>query len=100
MNFDEKSTTELKQLSKLIITNVIINKSGKTFFVIKDAPLTKTKVSSALQSMKEEQYFEYVTLACEDGHQIEAHKLILTASSRLFSISLKKEKYPHTFIFM
>ena len=50
--------------------------------------------------MREEHYFDYVTLACDDGHQIEAHKLILTASSPLFSISLKKEKYPHTLIYM
>ena len=28
--------------------------------------------------------FAHVTLACEDGHQIEAHKVILAASSPFF----------------
>ena len=50
--------------------------------------------------MREEQYFADVTLACENVHQIDSHKVILTASSPLFSNLLKKTKYPHTLIYM
>ena len=57
-------------------------------------------VSSVLQTMRVKQYFADVTLACENGHQIDSHKVILTASRPLFSNLLKKTKYPHTLICM
>ena len=41
-----------------------------------------------------------MTLACEDGQQIEAHKVILAASSPFFKNLLKKNKHPHPLIFM
>ena len=41
-----------------------------------------------------------VTLVCEDGHQIEAHKVILAASSPFFETILKKNKHSHPLIFM
>ena len=44
--------------------------------------------------------FVDVTLACEDGHQIEAHKVILAASSPFFETILKKNKHSHPLIFM
>ena len=57
-------------------------------------------VSAVLQTIREEQYFADVTLACENCQQIDSHKFILTASSPLFSNLLKQTKYPHTFIYM
>ena len=56
--------------------------------------------STVLQTIREEQYFADVTLACENGHQIDSHKVILTASRPLFSNLLKKTKYPHTLIYV
>ena len=41
-----------------------------------------------------------VTLVREDGHQIEAHKVILAASSPFFETVLKKNKHSHPLIFM
>ena len=44
--------------------------------------------------------FTDVTLACEDGQQINTHKLILIASSPFFMNLLKKNKHSHPFVFM
>ena len=44
--------------------------------------------------------FADVTLACEDGKQIEAHKVILAASSPFFQRILKGNKHSHPLIFM
>jgi len=41
-----------------------------------------------------------VTLACEDGQQIEAHKVILAASSPFFKKILARNKHPHPLIFI
>jgi len=42
--------------------------------------------------------FTDVTLACEDGQQVEAHKVIL-ASYSLFFLNLE-EKHSHPMIYM
>ena len=57
-------------------------------------------VNSAFACMRGENDFADVTLACEDGHQIEAHKVILAASSPFFQNLLKKNKHPHPLIYM
>ena len=41
-----------------------------------------------------------MTLACEDGHQIEAHKVILASSCPFFKNLLSKNKHPHPMIYM
>ena len=41
-----------------------------------------------------------VTLACEDGKQVEAHKVILASSSPFFHNFLKRNKHPHPLIYM
>ena len=41
-----------------------------------------------------------VTLACEDGQQVEAHKVILASSSPFFQNLLRKNKHPHPLIYM
>ena len=41
-----------------------------------------------------------VTLACEDGQQVEVHKLVLASSSPVFLDILKRNKHPHPLIFM
>ena len=51
-------------------------------------------------SLREDHEFADVTLACEDGQQIEGHKLILAASSPFFQNLLKRNKHPHPLIYM
>ena len=41
-------------------------------------------IKSAFGSLREDIDFTDVTLACEDGQQVEAHKVILAASSPFF----------------
>ena len=57
-------------------------------------------VKKAFGNLRESTDFADVTLACEDGHQIEAHKVILAASSPFFQNILKNSKHSHPLIFM
>ena len=41
-----------------------------------------------------------MTLACEDGQQVEAHKVILAASSPFFQNLLQKNTHSHPLIYM
>ena len=56
--------------------------------------------SSAFGSLRNDRDFADVTLACEDGHQVEAHKVILASSSPFFQNLLRKNKHPHPLIYM
>ena len=44
----------------------------------------KKNISSAFGDLRHENEFTDVTLACEDGQQMEAHKAVLIASSPFF----------------
>ena len=57
-------------------------------------------IRSTFVSLREDTDFTDVTLACEDGKQVEAHKVILVASSPVFTNLLKKNKHNHPFIYM
>ena len=57
-------------------------------------------LKGAFGSLRENTDFADVTLACEDGDQIEAHKVILAASSPLFQEILKRNKHSHPLIYM
>ena len=57
-------------------------------------------VRKSLEHLRTTTDFADVTLACEDGHQIEAHKIILAASSQFFQNILKTNKHSHPLIFM
>ena len=57
-------------------------------------------VNSAFGNLREDNEFADVTLACEDGQQIEAHKVILAASSPFFQNLLKRNKHPHLLVYM
>ena len=41
-----------------------------------------------------------MTLACEDGQQVEAHKVVLVSSSPFFKNLLQRNKHTHPLIFM
>ena len=50
--------------------------------------------------MREDKNLTDVTLACEDGKQVEAHKVILAASSPFFKDILMRNKHTHPWIYM
>ena len=52
-------------------------------------------VLTAFRSLRGENDFADVTLACEDGKQVEAHKVILAASSPFFKNLLKRNTQSH-----
>ena len=57
-------------------------------------------LSLAFKGFRNDQDFADVTLACEDGTQIEVHKFVLASSSPFFMEMLKKNKHPHPLIYM
>ena len=57
-------------------------------------------VNTAFGNLRDDKEFADVTLACEDGQQVEAHKVILAASSPFFQNVLTKNKHPHPLIYM
>ena len=60
----------------------------------------KENITSSFKELREDREFTDVTLACEDGQQIEAHKVVLVSSSPFFMDLLKKNKHPHPLIHM
>ena len=60
----------------------------------------KENVSSAFGELRGDRELTDVTLASEDGQQMEAHKVILAASSPFFMQLLKKNKHGHPLIYM
>ena len=60
----------------------------------------KENVSSAFGDLRHDKEFTDVTLACEDGQHVEAHRVVLVASSPFFLSILKRNKHPHPLIYM
>ena len=60
----------------------------------------KTNAHSAFRRLRSDTDFTDVTLACEDGRQMEAHKVILASSSPFFETILQGNKHPHPLIYM
>ena len=60
----------------------------------------KENVNSAFGRLRDDKEFTDVTLAYEDGRQMEAHKVILAASSPLFEQILQRSKHPHPLIYL
>ena len=57
-------------------------------------------INASFASLRGETDFSDVTLACADGHQVEAHKVILASTSPFFQDLLKRNSHPHPLIFM
>ena len=57
-------------------------------------------MKNALGQLRGNNDFADVTLACEDGRQIEAHKVILASLSPFFQRVLKTNKHSHPLIYM
>ena len=60
----------------------------------------KENVSLAFGDLRQDKELTDVTLVCEDGQQVEAHKVVLVASSPFFLNILKRNKHPHPLIYM
>ena len=60
----------------------------------------RENISSAFGDLSQDKEFTDVTLACEDGQQVEAHKVVLIASSPFFQKILKRNKHPHPLMYM
>ena len=57
-------------------------------------------ISSAFRDLRSDDDFSDVTLACADGFQVSAHKVILASSSPFFMNIFKMNKTSHPFIYM
>ena len=57
-------------------------------------------ILSGFKDLRSDNEFTDVTLACEDGQNIAAHKVVLTTSSPLFMSLLKSNKHQHPLIYM
>ena len=60
----------------------------------------KDNVIASFGNLREDNDFTDVTLACEDGKQVEAHKVILSSSSPFFQKILKRNQHTHPLIYM
>ena len=60
----------------------------------------KANVSSSFRELREDKDLTDVTLVSEDGSQVEAHKVILAATSPFFREILKRNKHPHPLVYM
>ena len=54
----------------------------------------------AFRNLRGDETFTDVTLTCEDGQQVEAHKVILADSSPFFKKMLERNKHLHPLIYM
>ena len=57
-------------------------------------------ITSSFRELREDREFTDVTLACEDGSKIEAHKVVLASSSPFFLELLKRNKHPNPLLYM
>ena len=60
----------------------------------------KENITFFFKELRNDKDFTDVTLACEDGQHIAAHKTVLASSSPFFMELLKKHKHPHPLIYM
>ena len=57
-------------------------------------------IKSTFRNLRADNDFADVTLVCEDGQQVEAHKVILAASSPFFRKLLVRNTHPHPLVYM
>ena len=57
-------------------------------------------IGTVFGSLRQDEDFSDITLVSEDGHQVEAHKVVLAGSSSFFQKLLKKNKHAHPLLYM
>ena len=60
----------------------------------------QVNINTAFSDLRKDSNFTDVTLACQDGYQVGAHKVILAASGPFFQNLLKRNKHAHPLIYM
>ena len=60
----------------------------------------KENITASFENLRRDEDFADVTLACEDGKQVEAHKVVLAGSSPVFQKILKRNKHVHPLLYM
>ena len=60
----------------------------------------KENITLSFKALRNDKEFTDVTLACEDGQQIEVHRTVLATSSPFFMELLKTHKHSHPLIYM
>ena len=60
----------------------------------------KENMSVSFGELRADNDFTDITLACEDGKQIEAHKVVLASSSPFFRELLRRNRNPHPLVYM
>ena len=60
----------------------------------------KDSITTSFKDLRENSDFSDVTLICEDNHQVEAHRVILSACSPFFMNVLKRNNHSHPMIYM
>ena len=60
----------------------------------------QTNIRSSFSDMRMDSDFSDVSLACDGDQKINAHKVILAASSSFFTNLLKHNKHPHPLLYM
>ena len=94
----EDDVHELSSVSNLILNpRVKMTSSEKLFLQWNEF---QNVVTTAFGDFRNDEDFTDVTLVCEDGKQIEAHKVVLASTSPFFLDLLKKNKHPHPLIYM
>ena len=58
------------------------------------------EIRASYTTLRKSPDFSDVTLVCENGVEVEAHKIILSACSSVFANILQSNKHPHTLFFM
>jgi tRNA U34 5-carboxymethylaminomethyl modifying enzyme MnmG/GidA len=57
-------------------------------------------IRQTFKELREDQNQLDVTLATDDGYQIQAHKIVLSAGSMFFGKIFVKPHHPHPFIYL
>ena len=55
----------------------------------------KDNVATSFANLRQDRDFTDVTLACDDGDLVEAHKVVLISSSPFFAKILSRNEHPH-----
>ena len=59
-----------------------------------------SSLAASFAGLRQDSAFTDVTLACEDGTQLEAHRVVLATSSTFFLGLLGKARHPHPLVYM
>jgi len=60
----------------------------------------QSNIYSSFKELRQDTDLTDVTITCEDNQSLEAHKVILSASSPVFKDIIKQNKHPHPLIYM